>query len=254
MRRTLYLTVALLGIVAIVGSFAVGTSAYLSLRREASNLRAERRLLVARLDATESMIDQTTVNASITNRVAELAESTPNLTDTRAVVMTNSVGRKTYVFAKLYGADNQVIAREAQFREILGFTKLAFNTSEGPRLYDVDDLHAEVIRSLGYDAGVLKRTLSEAVRRRELLAQQQQFQAELRHKAAMEAVEREKAASERTKAEAALREAKARERLADAAERAAVNPPRQQAIHKFVIVPGSKVITNSPTTPLTQSQ
>jgi hypothetical protein len=48
----------------------------------------------------------------------------------------------------------------------------------------------------------------------------------------MGAAEREKAAAEKVKAEAALREAKAREPLADAAERAAANPPRPQTINE----------------------
>lgn len=245
-RKPLYLTAALLALVLIVFGFAIGGSAYLLLRSEAAGLRAERRLLIARLDATDSMIDQPAVNLVASNQVLEPSTSSAASISIRPVVMTNSAGRKTYSFAKLYGAENQVIAREAQFREILGFTKLAFHTSEGPRLYDVDDLHPEVIHSLGYDAGVLKRTLSEAVRRRELVTQQGQLQAELRLKAAMAAAERERAAAEKVKAEAALREAKARERLADAAERAAANPPRQQTIQKFVIVPGSKIITNAP--------
>ncbi len=249
MRRSIYLTGALLGLVAVAFGAAISVSAYLSLRGEAASLRAERRLLMARLNAAESMIDQPPVNDVATNQVLEPSAPSPQLEAIRPVVMTNSAGRKTYFFAVLYGSENQAIARDAQFREILGFTKMAFHTSEGPRLYDVDDLHPEVIRSLGYDAGVLKRTFVEAFQRRELLAAQAQLQAELRLKGAMEAAEREKASAERIKAEAALREAKARERLADVAERAAANPPRPQTIQKFVIVPGTKIITNAPPKP-----
>jgi hypothetical protein len=171
----------------------------------------------------------------------------------RPQITTNAAGRRSYFFAELYGTNNQVVARDAHFRELLGYTKLAFRTLEGIRYYDLDDLHPEVIRSLGYDSAVLKRRLAEEFRHRQVLGAQAQFQADLRVKAAAELAEREKAAAEKTRAEAAIREAEARERLAAAAERAATNPPRERIYHRFLVLPhGGRIITNAPTLPPAQ--
>ena len=263
MRKSILSSVLalLLILILVLSGVAVAkwSSAFRALQVEAKTLRAEREALLAKLkDADElaaHLVAQSssavTTDGSDPNLQLSQSESSSthslNLWRVRPDISTNSAGKKSYFFGELYGADNQVIARDAQFEELLGFTKLAFRTSKGTRYYDLDDLHPEVIRSLGYDATVLKRRLAEEARQRQLLAAQAQHQAELRVKAATELAEREKAASERIKAEAALRDAEARERLAEAAERNATNPPRERVIQKVVVVsPYSRVITNAP--------
>lgn len=218
------------------------SAAYQNLKLEAQNLRAERDQLRARLNAAEQPAASPLASQGDVSQLQPaapaLSTNTLSLWKVRPEIGTNSAGKKTYFFEQLYGANEQVIARDAQFEELLGFTKLAFRTRDGTRYYDLDDLHPEIVRSLGYDATVLKRRLADQVRQGQLLAAQAQFQQELRNKAALELVEREKAAAERLKAEAALRDAEARERLADAAERAATNPPKpQRIIQKVIVVP-----------------
>jgi hypothetical protein len=266
MRKSILPSVlALLLILILVLSgvaIAKWSSAYRALQTEAKNLRAERDSLLAKVKAAEELAGHLVAESA--GATAEAPGATVQLSATgagstnslslwrvRPDIATNSAGKKSYFFAELYGADDQVIARDAQFEELLGFTKLAFRTSKGTRYYDLDDLHPEVVRSLGYDAAVLKRRLAEEARQRQLLGAQARLQAELRVKAAAELAEREKAAAERIKAEAALRDAEARERLAQAAERAATNPPRAERIpQKVVIVPPySRIITNTPPNP-----
>ena len=257
------LTLLLILILVLSGvAIAKWSSAYRALQIEAKTLRAERDSLLAKTKAAEELAAHLVAQSATAPSEAADANlqlspidspSTNSLSlwRVRPDISTNSAGKKAYFFGELYGADNQVIARDAQFEELLGFTKLAFRTSKGTRYYDLDDLHPEVIRSLGYDATVLKRRLAEEGRQRQLLAAQAQHQAELRAKAATEFAEREKATAERIKAEAALRDAEARERLAEAAERAATNPPRTERITQKVVVvpPYSRIITNAPPNP-----
>jgi hypothetical protein len=227
---------------------------------EIDTVRAQRDLVVGRFRSREDRRLALSVDTAMppnTVAISQPDETTNmnalDISKVRPSITTNMAGRKTYFFAELYGTNNQVIARDAQFRELLGFTKLAFRTSEGVRYYDLDDLHPEVVRSVGYDAAVLKRALAEEFRQRQLLGAQAQLQADLRVKAAAEAAERAKAEAERTKAEAAIRDAEARERLAAAAERAATNPPRERITRKYLFVsPYSTVITNRPTLPPVQ--
>ena len=250
----LLLTLVLSGIAA-----AKWSSAYHALKTEAKTLRAERDILLTKVKAAEELTTHLVAQSAVPsselpapNLQLPAAQAAPtnslNLWAVRPDVTTDARGKKTYNFGELYGANNQVIARDAQFEELLGFTKLAFRTSKGTRYYDLDDLHPEVIRSLGYDATVLKRRLADEARHRQLLGAQAQLQADLRAKAATEFAEREKAASERLRAEAALRDAQARERLAEAAERAAANPPKPERITQKVVIvsPYSRIITNSP--------
>ena len=143
-------------------------------------------------------------------------------------------GRKTYIFPELISVTGEIVGREAQFREMLGLTKLSFRTTDGIRYYSIDELHPEIPRVLGYDPAVLKRRAAEEMLLAQWRGAQAQLQQELRTQAALEHAEREKAAAERLKAEAAMRDAQARERLANAAERAATNPP--QRITQKVIV------------------
>jgi hypothetical protein len=262
MRKSILSSVlALLLVLIIVLSgvaIAKWSSAYQNLKIEAKNLRAERDVLRAKLEAAEQLAthlvaestsESREVPVALTPTPADAAASTNtlNLWAVRPDISTNTAGKKTYYFGELYGANNQVIARDAHFEELLGFTKLAFRTSKGTRYYDLDDVHPEVVRSLGYDATVLKRRLAEDARHRQMLGAQAQFQAELRAKAAAELVDREKAAAERLKAEAAIRDAEARERLAEAAERAATNPPKPQRVTQKVIINtyNSRLITNT---------
>jgi hypothetical protein len=254
----------LLALALVIGATAASAkliSGYRAKQSEVENLRAQRDFVIARFNprqdrasnnATESPMHLTAAGETkqIPSANEILSMNLLNLSKVRPSTATNVWGKKTYIFAELYGTNNQVIARDAQFRELLGYTKLAFRTSEGVRYYDLDDLHPEVIRSLGYDSAVLKRALAEEFRQRQLLAAQAQFQADLRVKAAAEFAERDRAAAERTKAEAAVREAEARERIAAAAERAATNPPRERIIQRFLVVPRhSKIITNAPMQP-----
>ncbi len=242
----------LLVLLLVLSGVAAGkwASAYQQLKVEAQNLRLERDTLLAKVKAAESLPYPAAESGP---NSAELPTPTTetnslDLIAVRPRITTDARGRKTYVFTELYSANNGVIARDAKFEELLGFTKLAFRTPEGVRYYDIDDLHPEVVRSLGYDAAVLKRRLAEEARQRQILGAQAQLQAELRAKTAFEVAEREKATAERLKAEAALRDAEARERLAEAAERAATNPPKPQRITQKVIVTvpyDSKIITNS---------
>ena len=233
------LTVLLVLILVLSGlAFARWNRAFQAVKVEAKSLRAERDDLLFRLKAADARVAEAEARSASTTPTADAPrEDTVALEAVRPKVTTDSKGRKSYFFDELYGANNRVIGREAQFEELLGFTKLAFRTSEGTRYYDLDDLHPEVVRSLGYDAAVLKRRLAEDGRHRQILGAQAKLQAELRTKAAQEFAEREKAAAERAKAEAALRDAEARERLAEAAERAATNPPpRPQRITQKIIV------------------
>jgi hypothetical protein len=257
MRKLLFSSLTSLALLFVLFGLAiVKKSSDRDEQQQMKELRAESDLLAARVHAVERSLRQR--DRRTTNQTPVVEESRPvsspmgHFFDRAAVpptVLTNSTGQKTYLFAELYGADGHIIAREAQFRELLGYTKLSFRTSEGIRYYDLDDVHPEVISSLGYDAGVLKRRLSEEIRQRQLLGARTQFQAELRLKAAAEHAEREKAAAERIKAEAALREAQARERLADAAERAATNPPKDRIVQRFLIVPGRNITNAVPPKP-----
>jgi hypothetical protein len=259
MRKTI-ITSVIIGLL-IFATIAVVqlNSAYKKSDRKVRALTAERDLLAAKLDLAERVVAELKAeSAKATNDVAAAGVADePALVEADAVVFrppqvtVEPNGKKSYFFPELQGADGQVIARDAQFRELLGYTKLSFRTSQGIRYYDLKDVHPEVIRSLGYDAAILKRRLEEETRYRLALGTQAQLQQDLRNKAAIELAEREKAAAERIKAEAALREAQARERLAEAAERNATNPPKPQRITQKVIigVPYDPDRPNPPGTP-----
>lgn len=253
----LVLVLALSGVAIAKWSFA-----YQALKVEAKSLRAERDQLLAKVQAAEQLAGHLVAEAAAVNRELPLdppvvvpentSLSSIDLTAVRPEIRTNSAGKKTYYFDELYGTNNQVIARDARFEELLGFTKLAFQTSKGTRYYDIDDLHPEVVSSLGYDAVVLKRRLAEENRQRQILGAQAQFQAELRTRASTEFAAREKATAERLQAEAAIRDAEARERLAAVAERNATNPPPVQYVPQKSIIYtyDSRIIPNpSPNPP-----
>jgi hypothetical protein len=161
--------------------------------------------------------------------------ATPELEDLEPEVTVGNRGRKSYLFRKLYDPEGRVIARDAQFRELLGLSKLSFKTSEGTRYFGLDDLHPKVLSALGYDADVLKRRITEEHALAQLRGARATLQAQLRTQAAQEAAAREAAAAERSKAEAALREAEAKERLASLAEEMATNPPKPPQVHVRVI-------------------
>ena len=245
MRRTWFWLMALLALAAIVFGLAASYGAYENLHDELKALSEERDRLAAELKTSKSaaeellreLISRPEFLDAPTAAVAA-ADASESFTPPAPEVATDKHGRKTYFFPELYGTNGQVIARSAGFRELLGYTKLSFRTSEGVRYYDLDDVHPETVRALGYDASILKRRLAEQLRHRELLGAQAQLQQDLRVKAAQEFAERERAAAERMKAEAAMRDAEARERLAEAAERAATNPPKPQRIIQKVIVVG----------------
>lgn len=243
MRRTLLWSVVVLLVVA--GAATLGLAAWYrafgQLQTEVKALRAERDQLAAELARSQQIAEELLRQVTATIASSDAAEPHPMVesafTPPPPEVKTDENGRKTYFFPELYGTGGQVIARSAEFRELLGYTKLSFRTSEGIRYYDLDDVHPETIRALGYDASILKRRLADQLRQRQILGAQAQLQQELRVKAAQEFAAREQAAAERMKAEAAVRDAEARERLAEAAERAATNPPKpQRIIQKSIIV------------------
>lgn len=249
------LVIGLLGLSAF--ALARWNTAYQKLERQTKSLTAERDQLAAKLTDAETLIADLKTAAFVTQPTeaphaapadqAPLveAEAAPPFRGPQITVDPN--GKKSYFFPELQGADGKFIARSAQFRELLGYTKLSFRTSDGIRYFDLDDLHSEVVRALGYDAAILKRRLSDEARLRQALGAQAQLQQELRTKAALEQAEREKAAAERIKAEAALRDAQARERLAEAAERNASNPPQPPRItQKVIVVPYGRILTNPP--------
>ena len=260
MRKTIIAT--LIVFVLIFSAIAVvrSNSAYKKLDRKARALTAERDLLAAKLDSAERLVAELKAEslkpsndvtaAPVADKPALVeADTGPAFRPPKVTVDPN--GKKNYFFPELQGANGQTIARDAQFRELLGYTKLSFRTSEGIRYYDLNDVHPEVIQSLGFDAAILKRRLEDENRYRLALGTQAQLQQDLRNKAAIELAEREKATAERIKAEAALREAQARERLAEAAERNATNPPKPQRIIQKVIigVPYDPDRPNPPGTP-----
>ena len=159
----------------------------------------------------------------------------PELVQVDPVVTISERGKKNYLFMELRDPEGKVIAREAQFRELLGLSKLSFRTSEGTRYFGLDDLHPRVLSSLGYDAAVLKRRMAEERAQQALRGAQARLHQELRVQAAQEAAAREAAAAERTRAEAALREAEAKERLANVAEGIATNPPKPPQVNVRVV-------------------
>jgi hypothetical protein len=249
-------TVAL--VILVVGTAAARwISGNRELQTSETNEPRVRREIALAQESDVSLSERENRGSQLTDHVVQKgAEVTTTLTNEFALshlrprITTNTTGKKSYFFSVLYGTNNQIVARDAQFRELLGYTKLAFRTSEGPRYYDIDDLHPEVTRSLGYDAMALKRALAEQFRQQQLRAAQAQFQADLRTKYATELAAREQAAAERTKAEAALREAEAKERIAAAVERAATNPPRERIVQRYLVVPShSTIITNAPLIP-----
>ena len=245
MRRTVSWSLAIVALTAVLLGLAVSYRAHEKLQAEVTALSEERDRLAAELKTSQSAAEE--LLRELTSRpefaaaapavVASVDESEP-FTPPAPEVTTDKNGRKTYFFPELYGTNGQVIARSAEFRELLGYTKLSFRTSEGIRYYDLDDVHPETVRALGYDASILKRRLADQLRHRQLLGAQAQLQQDLRVKAAQEFAEGERAAAERMKAEAAMRDAEARERLAQAAERAATNPPKPPRVIQKVIVVG----------------
>ena len=271
MRKSILSSVlaVLLVLILVLSGVAIAkwSFAYQALKVEAKALRSERDQLLVKVQAAEQLAAHFVAESATNNTELSDAARQPAFGDSPAVsklvnlwavrpdITTNSAGKKTYYFGELYGANNQVIARAARFEELLGFTKLAFQTSKGTRYYDLDDLHPEVVSSLGYDAVVLKRRLAEENRQRQILGAQAQFQAELRAKASAEHAEREKATAERLQAEAAIRDAEARERLAAAAERAATNPPPVQYVPQKSIIYtyDSRIIPNPPLNPSTEA-
>lgn len=160
------------------------------------------------------------------------------------IVTIGERGKKNYFFKELRDPAGNIIARDAQFRELLGLSKLSFKTSEGTRYFGLDDLHPRVLSSLGYDAAVLKRRMAEERAQQALRGAQARLHQELRVQAAQEAAAREAAAAERVRAEAALREAQARERLANVAEGIATNPPKPPQVNVRV-VNVNRYITNT---------
>jgi hypothetical protein len=155
--------------------------------------------------------------------------------DAEPEVTVGERGKKNYFFKQLYDPTGRVIAREAQFRELLGLSKLSFRTSEGTRYFGLDDLHPRVLSSLGFDAEVLKRRMAEERVQMQVRGAQAQLQQQLRTQAAQEAAAREAIAAERSKAEAALREAQAKERLASVAEGIGVTPQKPPQVNVRVV-------------------
>lgn len=236
---------SMVGVLVVGGGLVVGIGyrGYEELRGEVRRLAEERDALAARVETSERFTDEVLRELAarprdLTAGIEPEAEKVERETfvPPEPQVTTDDNGKRSYFFPELHGPDGRVIAREAEFRELLGYTKLSFRTSDGIRYYSLDDVHPEVVRYLGYDAKILKGRLAEQHRQMQILGAQARLQQELRVKAAQEYAEREKAAAERLKAEAAMREAEARERLAQAAERAATNPPKPQRIYQKVIV------------------
>ena len=213
------------------------------LRSEVRELTAEREILLTRLGTIEQQLAELqpadppaelleASDAQLT--VGPVASSEVELPpDASPVVTTNANGKLTYFFRDLHGIDGAVIARDAEFRELLGKTKLSFKTSTGVRYIGLDEVHPAVVRSIGYDPDLLKSGAAEDLRLAQIRAVQAQ---ELRKKLAAAFAENQKAAAARLNAEAAMRKAGARERMAAAAERSANTPPRTQIIRQKPII------------------
>jgi hypothetical protein len=241
MQKSILFSLLVLSVALGGYGFAKSNSQFRNLQTQTRSLTAERDSLFTKVQALETSLAE--LQASLPARPESVTEPAPASAvepKTAALpepqITVDARGRKSYLFPELVSAAGQTIARNAQFRELLGFTKLSFRTDDGVRYFDVDEVHPEVARTLGFDPNIQKRRLIEETRQAQIRGAQAQFQQELRTKAAIELAEREKAAAERLRSEAALRDAQARERLADAAERAASNPPQPQRIIQKVLV------------------
>ena len=257
MRKTVVSALAGAAIVGVLllafaGSMLSRRSVVVSgLQSTVRELTAERDSLLARLGRMEQQLAELQT-ATPTSELFEPSDAPlaagPVLSsevglppDAGPVVTTNANGRLTYFFRDLYGADGAVIARDAEFRELLGKSKLSFRTSTGVRYLGLDEVHPAVVRSLGYDPDLLKEGAAKDLRLAQIRVAQAQ---ELRKKAAAAFAENQKTTAERLRAEAAMREAEARERMAAAAERSANAVPRTQIIRQkpIIIMPyGSRI-------------
>lgn len=212
-----------------------------TVKAQAKTLHTERDVLLTELRKREaelresreerSRIETTTVE----RQIADGEENRFKPEDAEPEVTVSERGKKNYYFKELYDPSGRVIAREAQFRELLGLSKLSFKTSEGTRYFGLDDLHPRVLSSIGFDAEVLKRRMAEERVQMQIRGAQAQLQQQLRTQAAQEAAAREAAAAERSRAEAAFREAQAKERLASVAEGIAVTPPKPPQVNVRVV-------------------
>jgi hypothetical protein len=208
-------------------------------RAQAKTWAQERQILLKELGEREDALRQAReLSAATANPVpvtSPVVDSGPEVAELEPEVTVGERGKKSYFFPKLHDPQGRVIAREAQFRELLGLSKLSFRTSEGTRYFGLDDLHPVVLSSLGFNADVLKRRMAEELAQMQLLGAQARLRQELATQAAQQAAARETAAAERSRAEAALREAQAKERLASVAEGIAANPPRPPQVNVRVV-------------------
>lgn len=115
-------------------------------------------------------------------------------------------GQKTYVFPQLVNAKSDVVLTNAEFRTLAG-RRLTFRVAEGPRAFDVDELHPGVLAYLDIDSGAIKQNY-ELQKQRERIQQMMNAAAkaqalrEWEEHAAKVRVEQEKALVEREKAAA----------------------------------------------------
>jgi hypothetical protein len=230
---------------AVAGSTLSRRSAVVTgLQGKITKLTSERDSLVARLEKAEQQILEL---QSATPDVGLAADSDASLVlsfseaelppNSGPQVTTNAHGKLSYFFPELFGADGAVIAHSAQFREVLGNTKISFRTSNGVRYFALDEVHPEAVRSLGYDPDLLKRRAAEEFR----LAQIRGAQAQMRNQAAAEYSE-----SQRAETLAALRDAaQASELMAEPAQRSPNYSPRVPSGHQkaMIVMPyGSGIV------------
>lgn len=161
-------------------------------------------------------------------------------------VTTNAHGKTIFSFAELLSPEGEVIAREAQFRELLGYSKLSFRTSEGVRYFDLERVHPAIVESLGIDPVLLKQRAAEELRLAQIRGVQAQVQQALRNKAAAEFAARQKEAAEQLRAENAAREAELRERQAQAAQQRATTQRIIRSKPILVLPYGAQIVHPGP--------